>query len=50
MSTSITSTGQPVWTYEFSKMHATGADFIPVYSDFEQSVVGMMISHYGSGV
>lgn len=34
------STGQQVWTYEYSEGHATGEDFIPIYNDFEQSSAG----------
>ncbi len=40
LSTSFTSGGQQVWTYAFTKTHATGADFIPIYNDFESSAVG----------
>jgi outer membrane protein assembly factor BamE (lipoprotein component of BamABCDE complex) len=40
LSTTFTSSGQQVWTYAFTKTHATGADFIPIYNDFEQSAVG----------
>ena len=40
LSTTFTSSGQQVWTYSFTKTHATGADFIPIYNDFEQSAVG----------
>jgi hypothetical protein len=40
LTTSFTSGGQQVWTYAITKTHATGADFIPIYNDFESSAVG----------